>query len=139
MRYIMIIVVLFNLINIISLTCSPLLISQGVVDLKKPSDLPNRVISVMGSKWQMRFKLDWVLLNTINIFILLFQLLLPLSHVKNNYSKIQTSISDLYSAILDKGQGQETTRVCIVQGIQEACAHFQRYMKTMVPVSTIIF
>lgn len=61
------------------------------------------------------------------------ELLLPLSHVKNNYSKIQTSIGDLYNAILDKGQGQQATRGCIVQGIQEACAHFHRYMKTMVP------
>jgi hypothetical protein len=62
-NYIMIILVLFNLINITSLTCSPLVYwwnSQGVVDLKKPSDLPNRDVSVMGSKWQMRFKLDWV-------------------------------------------------------------------------------
>lgn len=61
------------------------------------------------------------------------ELLLPLSHVKNNYSRIQTSITDLYDGIHDKGQSQTEGRGCIVQGIQEACAHFHRQMKTMVP------
>ncbi|CAG2245782.1 unnamed protein product [Mytilus edulis] len=61
------------------------------------------------------------------------ELHLPLSHVKNNYSRIQTSITDLYDGIQDKGQSQIEGRGCIVQGIQEACAHFHRQMKTMVP------
>ncbi|XP_033751890.1 meiosis 1 arrest protein-like [Pecten maximus] len=55
------------------------------------------------------------------------ELLLPLSYVKNNFAMLQQACTDLRAAINDvRGQTVSQARDCVVQGLQEACAQFQR-------------
>ncbi|XP_060077619.1 meiosis 1 arrest protein-like [Ylistrum balloti] len=61
------------------------------------------------------------------------ELLLPLSYVKNNFVRLQQACTDLRTAIGDaRNQTVSGGKGCVVQGLQEACAHFQRQTHNMV-------
>nr|XP_011448054.2 meiosis 1 arrest protein isoform X1 [Crassostrea gigas] len=55
------------------------------------------------------------------------EILLPLSHVKSNYGRIQSAVKDLQSALKSRNSAAET-EASVTRAIEEACRQYQRYM-----------
>uniref|UniRef100_K1R912 Uncharacterized protein C2orf65 n=1 Tax=Magallana gigas TaxID=29159 RepID=K1R912_MAGGI len=55
------------------------------------------------------------------------EILLPLSHVKSNYGRIQSAVKDLQSALKSRNSAAET-ETSVTRAIEEACRQYQRYM-----------
>ncbi|XP_062579160.1 meiosis 1 arrest protein-like [Saccostrea cucullata] len=55
------------------------------------------------------------------------EILLPLSHVKSNYARIQSAIKDLQSSLNGRNMASETEGT-VTRAIEEACKQFKRQM-----------
>lgn len=55
------------------------------------------------------------------------EILLPLSHVKSNYGRIQSAVKDLQSALKSRNSAAET-ETSVTRAIEEACRQFKRQM-----------
>ncbi|XP_061169714.1 meiosis 1 arrest protein-like [Saccostrea echinata] len=55
------------------------------------------------------------------------EILLPLSHVKSNYARIQSAVKDLQSSLNGRNMASETEGT-VTRAIEEACKQFKRQM-----------
>nr|XP_022294967.1 meiosis 1 arrest protein-like [Crassostrea virginica] len=55
------------------------------------------------------------------------EILLPLSHVKGNYDRLQSAVQDLQSALKSRNSASET-EAAVTRAIDEACQQFKRQM-----------
>ncbi|XP_048731530.2 meiosis 1 arrest protein-like [Ostrea edulis] len=96
----------------------------------KDSDVVDNLIEVMDNFFSIACNLGGpsrMPLFGLMTFSSYPEILLPLSHVKSNYARIQNAIQDLKSALKSRNMESETEGI-VTRSIEEACKQFKRQM-----------